>query len=213
MSCPDRDGGRVRDGGRGRDGGRVRDGDGVRDGVLPIFAAVFFVLAVCACAPEERHATETRQAIDTRLLAALGIAQGLQHEADVLEARGEHAAAQAKMGEVLALEFPRVPEREDVRLDAYGRLAELHLVAREDVAAEQAVARGLAESTRTSYFRARLYLVSGRVHEARAASARTDGDEERARSEGRLAIEAYDRGISINREVLGMGVRPGAEER
>jgi hypothetical protein len=167
------------------------------------------LLAIAACADQNTAHVDERRAIDTRLLAALGIAQGLQHEADLFEARGEGAAARAKIDEVLAIEFPSVPEREDVRLDAFGRLAELHLVARDDAAAESAIARGLAESTRTSYFRARLYLVRGRVHEARAAAARTNGDEERARAEGRAAIDAYDRGIAINREVLGMAKREG----
>lgn len=169
---------------------------------LVALLALFACLGACAATPSDQ--ADARRAIDTRLLAALGIAQGLQHEADVLEARGDHAGALAKIDAVLAIDFPLVPEREDVRLDAYGRLAELHLVARDAAAAEREVERGLAESTRTSYFRARLYLVRGRVHEARAAAARTAGDEERAREEGRLAIEAYDRGIAINREVLGM---------
>jgi hypothetical protein len=164
-----------------------------------------------ACAQASGDGSEARRAIDTRLLAALGIAQGLQHEADVLEARGEHAAAREKIDAVLAIDFPRVPEREDVRLDALGRLAELHLAAHDDASAEREVARGLAESTRDSYFRARLHLVLGRIHEARAASARTQGDEARAREEGRRAIEAYDQGIAINRRVLGMGAETEGE--
>jgi len=175
---------------------------------VALFVCLAACLAISACSQAGHDAPgETRRAIDTRLLAALGIAQGLQHQADLLEARADLAGARAKIAEVLAIDFPRVPEREDVRLDAYGRLAELYLVERDDVAAEREVARGLAESTRTSYFRARLYLVSGRVHEARAASARTEGNEDRARDEGRQAIAAYDRGIAINREVLGMAAQ------
>lgn len=175
---------------------------------VALFLCLAACLAISACTQAADNAPgESRRAIDTRLLAALGIAQGLQHQADLLEARADSAGARAKISEVLAIEFPSVPEREDVRLDAYGRLAELYLVERDDVAAEREVARGLAESTRTSYFRARLYLVSGRVHEARAASARTDGNEDRARDEGRQAIAAYDRGIAINREVLGMAAQ------
>lgn len=181
------------------------------------WARLVVTLALCAgataCASEGGGRTEARRAIDTRLLAALGIAQGLQHEADVLEARADHAGARGKIGEILTIDFPNVPEREDVRLDAFGRLAELDLVARDDAAAEREVTRGLAESTRASYFRARLHLVLGRIHEARAASARTAGDEERARDEGRRAIEAYDRGIAINRQVLGMGAAAGSEDR
>lgn len=183
-------------------------------GALALFLCLAACTAISACAQAgDDTLRESRRAIDTRLLAALGIAQGLQHEADLLEARADSAGARAKIDEVLAIEFPSVPEREDVRLDAYGRLAELYLVERDDVAAELEVAHGLAESTRTSYFRARLYLVSGRVHEARAASARTEGSEERARDEGRQAIEAYDRGIAINREVLGMSAQTESGQR
>jgi hypothetical protein len=143
--------------------------------------------------------------IDERLLAALGVAQGLQRQADVLEAQGDRSAARAKVGEVLAIDFPAgAPEREAVRLDAFGRLAELHLEDGDVAEAERTVAAGLRESTRPSYFRARLYHVRGRVHERLAADARARGDADAAAREARAALDWLERGIEENRVVLGM---------
>lgn len=147
----------------------------------------------------------SRSTSDQRLLAAIGTAQARMHEADELEARGDRAAAIARAREVLDVPFPHgAPEREDVRLDAWGRIGELELGRDDDVAAERAVSEGLREVTRASYFAARLYVVQGRIHRERAARARESADQETARRESETAIEALERSIEINAEVLGL---------
>ena len=151
---------------------------------------------------------------DQRLLAAIGTAQARMHEADELEARGDREAAIARARDVLDVPFPHgAPEREDVRLDAWGRIGELELGRGDDAAAERAVTEGLREVTRASYFGARLHVVRGRLHRERAARARASGDEGTARRESEAAIEALEQSIAINAEVLGLESDQGGGER
>lgn len=168
------------------------------------------LLAALGCASEPAPATTT----DTRpqaLLSAIGTAQALQHEADEHEAQRDLPAALESARRVLDVPFPPgAPEREDVRLDAYGRIAELELVSGDDAAAERDATAGLGEASRDSYFRARLHVVLGRIHQARAAAARERGDEATARTESEAAITALETSITINRAVLGLAAVPGA---
>lgn len=144
------------------------------------------------------------------LLSAIGTATALQHESDELEARGDVPGAIAAARRILDVPFPSgAAEREDVRLDAYGRIAELELVRDDAAAAESQASAGLAEATRDSYFRARLHVVLGRVHERRAAHLRDVGDETGARTESEAAIDELERSIAINRVVLGLGADSG----
>lgn len=147
----------------------------------------------------------SRQAPSQALLSAIGTAQALQHESDEHEARGEIPLAIESARRVLDVPFaPSAPEREDVRLDAYGRIAELELGRGDASAAETQANLGLAESTRDSYFRARLHVVLGRVHQSRAAHLRETGDDTAARTESEAAIDELERSIAINRVVLGL---------
>lgn len=156
-------------------------------------------------------AEEVRPRVDERLLAALGLAQSYQHQADELVDIGQRDQAIQKVRQVLEIPFPEgVPEREDVRLDAHGRLGELHLDDGDETAATASIDRGLAESTRNSYFKARLFSVRGRVLRARAARLRDAGEEEASREASRQAIEAFEQSIEINRHVLGMEHDAGA---
>jgi len=166
---------------------------------------VVIAMLFAGCASEPTHAPG---ASPERLLSALGTAQALQHESDELEARGDLVSAARTAQRVLDVPFPDgAAEREDVRLDAYGRVAELALAQNDlAVAADQAHA-GLAEATRDSYFRARLHVVLGRVHQARAAHLRDTGDADGARTESEAAIDELEQSIAINRVVLGGGGR------
>jgi len=166
------------------------------------------VLALTGCA-----AQEAPPRVDDQLLAALGLAQSYQHQADELIELGQRDAAIAKVRQVLEIPFPRgAPEREDVRLDAYGRLAELDLDGGDEAEAMRWIETGLSESTRTSYFKARLFAVRGRVLRARAASLRAEGRDEESRDVSRQAIEAFEQSIDINRQVLGMDHEDGSRQ-
>ncbi len=174
-----------------------------------VVLGVGLAVAVVGCAEQRSGGAPGRPS--QGLLSAIGTAQALQHESDELEARGELPGAIAAARRILDVPFPPdAAEREDVRLDAYGRIAELEL-AREDTAAAEAQAdAGLRESTRDSYFRARLHVVLGRVHQSRAAHLRDTGDATGARTESEAAIDELERSIAINRVVLGLTAAPDA---
>lgn len=167
---------------------------------LTLAAVLAAGAALAGCAAEEQP-----RAVDEQLLAALGLAQGYQHQADELAELGRRDEALARVQQVLEIPFPRgAPEGEDVRLDAWGRLGELRLDGGDEAGAEAAVAQGLGEAHRASYFKARLFAVRGRVLQARAARLREAGDVEASRQASRDAIAAFEQSIEINREVLGL---------
>ncbi len=137
-------------------------------------------------------------------LATVGIAQALLHETDVLEGLGDRSTAIQRAERVLTLELaPSDPLREPLRLDAYGRLAELELGSGALDRADLAIERGLSEVTLRSYFEARLYIVRGRVLEARASAHREAGETALADAELRAALEAHEQSIAINEGLLG----------
>jgi hypothetical protein len=172
----------------------------------PTALAAALLLAGCA-------AEEPPRVVDERLLAALGLAQGYQHQADELAELGQRREAIARVEQVLEIPFPAgTPEGEDVRLDAWGRIAELRLEDGDEPGAEAAVDRGLGEAHRASYFKARLLAVRGRVLQARAARLRDAGQAEESRQASRDAIGAFEASIEINRQVLGMDRDAGGPE-
>jgi hypothetical protein len=169
---------------------------------------VFALVLAAGCASQaDRSASPLAS---QALLSALGTATALQHESDVHESRGQIDQAVESARRVLDVPFPSgAAEREDVRLDAYGRMAELELGRGDlETALTQANA-GLAESTRDSYFRARLHVVLGRVHEQRADHLRESGDDTGAHTEAEAAIDELERSIAINRVVLGIPAPEG----
>lgn len=137
------------------------------------------------------------------LLVALGIAEGLQEQAAELEATGDVAGAIRAVRQVLEVPFPAgSTDREDVRLDAYGRIAELELARGDHAAALAAIEAGRGEASRDSYFHARLLIALGRVQRASAAARREAGDAEGARVASRQAIGALEQSIAMNQRVL-----------
>lgn len=171
-----------------------------------VLAFLLLSLAAAGCASE----SSPRPGAPTQvLLSAIGTAQALQHESDEHEARGDLVLAIATARRVLEIPFPTdAAEREDVRLDAFGRIAELELAQGDASAAETQASAGLSEATRDSYFRARLHVVLGRVHQSRAAHLRETGDETAARTESEAAITELEASIAINRVVLGLATHP-----
>ena len=175
-----------------------------RGGIMNV---VLFALLLTACAEREAEmATSrdvTRNPATAVRLSTIGIAQALMHETDVLEGMGDRAGAITRAERVLSLELSEDdPLREPLRLDAYGRVAELALADAEVLRAEVAIERGLAEVSERSYFEARLYMVRGRALEMRAATHRQEGDAALADAELRAALEAHERSIEINEALL-----------
>ena len=164
-----------------------------------------FVFVFAGCAEQQGARAPSQQ-----LLSAIGTAQALQHESDEREAQEDLPGAIEAARRVLDVPFPvGAAEREDVRLDAFGRIAELELARHDLDAATARATSGLSEATRDSYFRARLHVVLGRIHQERAARLRDGGDADGARNESEAAIGELEQSIAINRIVLGLGAAHG----
>jgi hypothetical protein len=141
--------------------------------------------------------------IDERLLVALEQARAWQHRADIHLVDHDVASAIADVEQVLRIEFPKgAAEGEEARLDAWARLARLHLgpSEAEESRALSDVDRGRAEATRDSFYRAHLETVAGEILEARAARL-APAEVERARSVRKEALDAYARSIAIDQRV------------
>lgn len=166
------------------------------------WAMVTVVLGLWGCASAELD--EAGGAPSLSLLSALGIAQGLQHQADELELLGDVDGAVAHLEEVFEIPFPEGAEadREAMRLDAYGRIAELELSRGERASARTAIERGISEATSDSYFFARLLLARGRVEQAEARALRESGDEAGARAASLSAVTTLEESIAMNQRVL-----------
>jgi hypothetical protein len=104
---------------------------------------------------------------------------------------------------VLAVRFPAgAVEAEEVRLDAWARLAHLHLGTGDEARALSDVERGRREAGRDSFFSAHLETVAGEIFEARGKRL-APSDAEGARAARREALAAYARSIEINKRVQG----------
>lgn len=186
---------------------------GVRSApLLPCLVLVATLAQALGCASEGRPAESpsTQELSRGERLATIGIAQALLHETDVLEGLGDRAQAIERAEQVLSLGLASAdPLRAPLRLDALGRIAELELAEGALDRADAAIARGLSEVRERSYFEARLYVVRGRVHEARAQTHRTAGDAAASERELRAALADHERSISINEGLLrGQEARP-----
>jgi hypothetical protein len=144
-----------------------------------------------------------RRPVDERLMLSLEEARAWQHRADVHLADGDLNAAIADVEAVLRIGFPGgAAEGEEARLDAWARLAKLHLAASpaDETQALSDVERGRSEATRDSFYRAHLETVAGEIEEARAR--RLDAsDRDGAHAARQRALKLYARSIEINKRV------------
>ena len=158
------------------------------------------------CTPRGEMATQ-----DESTTALLGSVRALHHQADVYEQSGDFAHAADSVRRVLALPLPRtLPEYEDVRADAYGRLAELALRGGNADDALALTDTGLGEATRESVLRARLLMVRGQCLGALADRDRTRGDTAGAARRREEAIEVLERSIAMNQRILARALDGGA---
>jgi len=137
------------------------------------------------------------------VLIALSEARAWQRRADLLLLDGDLPGAILSVEEVLQVPFPaNTPEAEDVRLDAYLRLARLQLRVGGPQAEERALAAvesGRKLATRDSFFRAHLENAAADVYRARGERV-TDPAEKRLAQ--RQELEAHERHIAIDKRLL-----------
>ncbi len=173
--------------------------------------AVVALLALavgCAQRPSEKSPENTRtalvepeNALSEELMICLGQARNFHHKADVLLDDDNIEAAAIAIARILEIPFPEdAPESEDALLDTRARLAKLHIELGHLDDAMSIVDSGIAAATRRSFFLANLHTVRGEVFEAIGKSAEPGSSEQnRAKMQ---AIEALDRSIAINNELL-----------
>ncbi len=170
--------------------------------VISILLATMLVIGV-STGCEKGHGTSSRD-LDETTMAVLNTARALHHEADVYESAGDFNAASQAIERVLALRIPpSVAEAEDIRVDAWGRLAEIALMADDPDRALAHANAGLQDSHHESVLRARLYVVKGRALRALADREAHAGDTTTADARRREAIDALETSIQINQRVLG----------
>jgi hypothetical protein len=171
----------------------------------PVALALALVLALCAlagCGP--RRAESCARQVDDATIAVLNTARALHEQADIFEAAGDYPAATRAIERVLALHFPHeVEESEDVRADAWGRMAELALAAHDPDRALANANTGLQDSHRDSVLRARLYVARGRALRALSERAQAAGDSATADARRNDALSSLTTSIEINQRVLG----------
>jgi hypothetical protein len=157
------------------------------------------LLAGCANHPASHGEAPSNEAV----MALLGTVRALHHEADVFEGAGDFERATGAVRRILALEYPRnMAEAEDLRADAYGRLAELALRRAAPDEALSLADTGLRDTRRESVLRARLMMVRGQSLGALADRAHAAADEDGARQMRERAVEALEGSIALNQRLL-----------
>lgn len=164
-----------------------------------VVAIAMALLLGCANRASSPGGTPSNEAV----MALLGTVRALHHEADVFEVAGDFERATGAVRRILALEFPRnMAEAEDLRADAYGRLAELALRRAAPDEALSLADTGLRDTHRESVLRGRLMMVRGQSLGALADRAHAATDEVGARRLRDQAVEALEASIALNQRLL-----------
>jgi hypothetical protein len=157
------------------------------------------LLGGCAQPGPTRGTAPSNEAV----MALLGTVRALHHEADVFEGAGEFERATSVVRRILSLDFPsNMAEAEDLRADAYGRLAELALRRAAPDEALSLADTGLRDTRREGVLRGRLMMVRGQSLGALADRAHAAADEPAARRYREQAVEALEASIALNQRIL-----------
>lgn len=136
-------------------------------------------------------------------MAVLGTVRALHHEADVYESTGDFERAANAMRRALAVPLPAgLAEADDVRADAWGRLAELDLRRERPDEALAHADEGIRNTPRESVLQARLYMVRGQCLRALADRATQQGDGVTAARRRDEALAALEHSIEVNGRIL-----------
>lgn len=155
------------------------------------------------CAKRERE-TRGRSLVDRSLMACLGAMRAYHRQADLHLARGDHAGAVASVEQIVALKCAsrENPEVQEAVLDAYGRLARLHLKRGALAQAGRYIQTGLKRPGGDSFFRANLHTIRGDWLDLRATGLDRAGKRAEADALRRQAIQAFEVSARMNRRLL-----------
>ena len=154
----------------------------------------------CVCASETASPP-----IDPQVMAFLSLARALHHEADIKEQDDDLRGAIAALERLVASPPPRrgsIPEVEEVLADAYARLAEMKVRARDVEGARHDVEAGLTHAVEATYFRGHLLEVEGLILEARAAELVDAGRGAEAAQAKAEAIAKLEEAVSVQEQVI-----------
>jgi tetratricopeptide (TPR) repeat protein len=149
--------------------------------------------------------------VDPVLLAFLGRARAAHHIADVHEERGDLAAAENTLRDLLSGPVPggtKPPaEAREVIADGRARLADLESRLGKFDEALRNVERGLNLVPEVSYFRGHLFEVRGLVEERRQKALDERGDQAGAEQARQRALRAFEESMRIQSDVI-RGIAP-----
>lgn len=164
------------------------------------------LLTSCAENASERAreicANDHDRVVDPVLVAYLSRARAAHHQADLAEAKGDHAAAVRALHELASARRPATPEADEVAADTRARLAELRSAAGDFEAALADIEAGLALAKTPTHFRGHLFEVRGVVWERRSAALAAAGDDRGAAEARERAIAEFARAIEVQDEVI-----------
>ncbi len=144
--------------------------------------------------------------VDRALLAFLSKAKAVHHQADIAEADDAAEQAIAVLETLVDGPIPGgkqpPPEVREVLADTLARLAELRSAAGGFVAAKGDVERGLELAVERTHYRGRLMEVLGVVEQRLHRKLQEDGDEAGAQLAKSRAIEAFQKAVAIQDEVI-----------
>jgi tetratricopeptide (TPR) repeat protein len=185
-----------------------------------IAAVLLAVFALTGCARDAgpgRAApkADAGTAVDIALMAFLSEARARHHQANVREDEGDLPGAIAAIEQLVRAKRPhegeRVPEVEEVLADAYARLAELSLRAKDVDAAERAVDEGIAHAPDATYFRGHLLEVKGVTEETRASILADAGKSDEAARARTRAVTLLQQAVEVQEQVIGRALGDAGE--
>lgn len=152
--------------------------------------------------------------VDTELLAFLSLARSHHHEATILADQGDARGAIGALRKITTAPKPhpgeRLPEVEEVLADAYARIAELELDAKDTANARKDVETGLLHAPDPTYFRGHLLEVYGIVEQSRAAELQDAGADDRAAEANAHALTLLRQAVDIQEAVIGRVLDAGS---
>ena len=152
--------------------------------------------------------------VDTELLAFLSLARSHHHEATILEDRGDKSGAIEALRKITTAPKPhpgeRLPEVEEVLADAYARIAQLELEAKDAEAARKDVETGLLHAPDPTYFRGHLLEVYGIVEQTRAGELADAGQDARAAEANAHALTLLRQAVDVQEGVIGRVLDAGS---
>jgi tetratricopeptide (TPR) repeat protein len=144
--------------------------------------------------------------VDAALVAFLSLAEVTHHLADLAEQEGDRARAEAILRALfdgpLPGDPPLGPEVREVLGDTLARLAEQASARGELEAARRDIARGLQLASERTLYRGRLMEVLGVVEQRDHEALLAEGRLEEAEAAKKRAIEAFERAVEIQDDVI-----------